>query len=82
MFGHLVVDGHDDLALVDTLIWSLYVLDLQSVSRTGRVISHTERARFKKKIENAELINDNLMVIIISYAYCIAYKGSQSRMSH
>ena len=31
MPGDLILDGYDDLALVGTLIWPLYVLNLQGV---------------------------------------------------
>ena len=41
MPGDLIVDSNDDLALVVTLIWPLYVLNLQGVGRTGSVIPHT-----------------------------------------
>ena len=40
MPGDLILDGYDDLALVGTLIWPLYVLNLQGVGGAGRVIPH------------------------------------------
>ena len=40
MFGHLVVDRDDDLALVYGLVGSLHVLDLERVSRAGSVVTH------------------------------------------
>ena len=40
MPGDLILDGYDDLALVGTLIWPLYVLNLQGVGRAGGVIPH------------------------------------------
>ena len=40
MSSDLIVDSDDDLALVGTLIWPLYVLNLQGVGRTGRVVPH------------------------------------------
>lgn len=42
----LIVDGNNDLALVSTLIWPLYVLNLQSVSGTGRIVPHAGSNRF------------------------------------
>ena len=38
---HLVVDPHDDLALVSGLVRGLHVLQLQRVGRAGGVISKT-----------------------------------------
>ena len=39
--GHLVVDAHDDLALVLGLVRPLHVLDLQRVRRARRIVPHT-----------------------------------------
>ena len=50
-FGDLIINGHNDLALVGSLIWPLNVLDLQSVGRAGSIVPHTV---MKKKIREKE----------------------------
>ena len=47
VFGDLVVDGDDDLALVRRLVSPLHVLDLQGVGGTGSVVAHTEKQTVK-----------------------------------
>ena len=47
MSRDLVVESHNDLALIVALIWPLDVLNLQSVGGTGRVVAHARISKMR-----------------------------------
>ena len=44
MLCNLIINTNNNLALVSSFIWSLYVFYLKSVSCTSRVISHAMKS--------------------------------------